>query len=182
MSPESRARLTAWLVGLGLLAALVALLLSGAPWEVKLGGWVLLTLLLDECGAWFGYTGAATGVLPLLLTEQGRPFFSPDLATFSVTPEWSVVFPLVAAGLVALMIVKHTGGVVATVLSLAVFVMPILLARVVGPTLDDSVRLPAEETFLTWALGAAITGVAVSLARRALGAVRRRERPEMSGA
>ncbi|WP_052351597.1 hypothetical protein [Deinococcus pimensis] len=178
MSPEGRHSLAAWLVGLGLLAALVLALLSPLDWPLKLGAWVLLTLLLDESGNWFGYTGVLVGALPLLLGKDGHPVV-PALSTLALptTPEWSVVFPLVAAGLVALLLVKHTGTLVALILSVAVFVLPILLARRIGPSLDESVKLPGTSDFLTWALGAAIVGVVVALARRVLRNVRtRRER------
>ncbi|AFZ68794.1 hypothetical protein [Deinococcus peraridilitoris] len=156
--------LRAWLVGLSSLVLLTVLLFSTLDWPVKLGAWVLLTLILDECGGWFGYTGAVAGALPLVAPLLA-PLLEGRLNLTAAPPEWSVVFPLVCSGLVALLLVKHAGGLLALPLALGAFVLPILLARMLAPQLDTSLTLPASRTFFSWALWPAVIGVSLAAVR-----------------
>lgn len=162
---RERGSLGAWLIGSLALLGMLFVLLGDFPWPWKLGAWVLLTLILDECGGWFGYTGALAGAAPLL-----APALNPLLAERAVlagpAPEWFVVFPLVVVGLLGLLLVKHTGGLPALPLALAAFVLPILLARFVAPQLDATVTLPASRTLFDWALWPAVIGVGLAVVRR----------------
>lgn len=160
--------LTPWIVGTVLLVSLVVGLLSGLEWPEKLGLWILLVLLLDECGAWFGYTGVAAGLLPLLVREDGSVIGLGTTGSFTPTLEWTVLFPLVGSALVGALLVRHAGGLLALPLSLVAYALPIVLVRLIGPQLDASVTLPSSRLFVVWAVWPAIAGTIVSLARRLL--------------
>ncbi len=160
---ESRRALLAWLLGLLLLAVMVLALLSDFPWWQKLGLWVLLTLLLDEVGGWFGYVGALAGGAPFLTPLLGERY-----SAVPAPPEWTVVYPLILSALIALLLVKHAGGLIGLPLSLLAYAAPIVLARSFGHRLDATVTLPESATFLTWAAWPAVLGVLLSLLRRVL--------------
>lgn len=160
-----RRGLLAWAVGFVLLAAMVLFLSGGAAWYHKLGVWVLLTLLADEAGGWFGYSGALLGAVPFL-----APLLLPGAA--SAPAQWTVAYPLVLAALIACLLVKHAGGPLLAPLALAVFVAPLYLAKHYGGTLDTTVTLPANDAFWRFAFGPAllglVIGVALAVARRLL--------------
>lgn len=164
---ERQRALLAWLLGLLLLAGLVLALLADLPWWQKLGLWVLLTLLLDEVGGWFGYVGALAG---------GAPFLAPLLGgRFGAAPtEWTVVYPLILAALIALLLVKHAGGLVGLPLSLLAYAAPLFLARSFGGRLDATVTLPESATFVAWAVWPAVLGLGLALLRRVVGFAGRR--------
>ena len=160
--------LTPWIVGSVLLAGLVVGLLSGLEWPEKIGLWILLVLLLDECGAWFGYTGVAVGLLPLFVREDGSVVGLGTVGSFTPTLEWTVLFPLVGSALIGALLVRHAGGLLALPLSLVAYALPIVLVRLIGPQLDASVTLPASRLFVVWTVWPAIAGTLVSLVRRLL--------------
>ena len=167
-----RRALFAWLLGLALLAGLVVALLTDLPWWQKLGVWVLLTLLLDECGGWFGYLGALAGGAPFL-----APLLGARVGAVAAPPEWSVVYPLVLSALVALLLVKHAGagGLSGLLLSPLAYAAPIVLARSFGHRLDASVTLPEDPVFLAWAVGPAVLGLGLALLRRVVWVAARRD-------
>lgn len=153
--------------GLALLGLLAYTLWQPGDWPQKLGLWVLLTLLADEAGGWFGYLGAALG---------GVPFFS----NHAPPEQWSIILPLVGAALIAALIVKHSGGPLVLPFALAVFALPIFLIQKLGPSLDTSLTLPGNPIFQRAALGLAALALGFSFVRQAVGAMLRRrlERPQ----
>lgn len=159
-----RRGLLAWAIGFVLLAGLVLFLSGAAAWYHKLGVWVLLTLLADEAGGWFGYSGAVLG---------GVPFLAPLLPGADPAPaQWTVAYPLVLSALIACLLVKHAGGPLLAPLALAVFVAPLYLAKNYGQVLDTTVTLPGNDAFWRFAFGPAVLGlvigVALAVARRLL--------------
>lgn len=163
LSPARRRRLLArnllllrlvW--GLALLGVLAYTLWQPGDWPQKLGLWVLLTLLADEAGGWFGYLGAAAGGLPLF-SNHAPP------------EQWLIILPLVGAALIAALIVKHAGGPLVLPFALAVFALPILAVQKLGPLLDTTLTLPGNATFQRMALGMAGVALAFSLLRQCVG-------------
>ncbi len=152
--------------GFALLALLAYTLWQPGDWPQKLGLWVLLTLLADEAGGWFGYLGAAAG---------GLPFFS----NHAPPEQWFIILPLVGAALIAALIVKHSGGLLVLPFSLAIFALPIVAAQKLGPTLDTTLTLPGNATFQRESLGMAAVALAFSFVRQGVGLFlkRRLERP-----
>lgn len=149
-----------------LLALAFLWLMADQPWYLKLGGWVLLTWLADECGGWFGYTVAVLGA---------APFFAGLLGYGALAPvQWAVLYPLVLTGLLSALLVKHAGGPLLLPVALALLVAPILVARVLGPQLDAGITLPGIPKFLTYTLWPGVIGAAVSLGAAIL---RRAARP-----
>ena len=174
LSPARRRRVRArnllllrLLWGLALLGLLAYTLWQPGDWPQKLGLWVLLALLADEAGGWFGYLGATLG---------GLPFFS----NHAPPEQWWVILPLVGAALIAALIVKHSGGPLVLPFSLAVFALPIFLMHKLGPSLDTTLTLPGNPVFQKTALGMAALALAFSFLRQAVGVVLRRrlERPQ----
>ena len=153
--------------GLALLGTLAYTLWQPGDWPQKLGLWVLLTLLADEAGGWYGYLGAALG---------GLPFFS----NHAPPEQWWIVLPLVGAALTASLIVKHSGGPLVLPFAFVLFGLPILAAQRLGPSLDTTLTLPGNPTFQRAALGMAAAALAFSFVRQAVGTVLRRrlERPK----
>jgi hypothetical protein len=174
LSPARRRRIRArnllllrLLWGFVLLGVLAYSLWQPGDWPQKLSLWVLLTLLADEAGGWFGYLGTALG---------GLPFF----ASHAPPEQWWVILPLVGAALIAVLIVKHSGGPLVLPFALAVFALPIFLVQKLGPSLDTTLTLPANQTFQRATLGMAGLALAFSLLRQAVGIYLRRrlERPQ----
>ncbi|GGJ62217.1 hypothetical protein [Deinococcus aquiradiocola] len=149
----------AW--GLMALALLAFTLWQPGDWPVKLGAWVLLTLLADESGGWYGYLGTALGVLP---------YFS----SHAPPAQWLVILPLVGAALIAGLIVKHAGGPLVLPFAFAAFALPILLTERLGPSLDTTLTLPSNAQFRASSLGLAAAALAFSFVRQALGIYLRR--------
>nr|WP_256487971.1 hypothetical protein [Deinococcus sp. HSC-46F16] len=130
-------------------------------WPALLLAWVLLTLLADEFGGWFGYLGVLLG---------GLAFVAP-------TPEpagWSVIVPLVGGALLATLLVKHSGGPFVLPFAAAIFTLPLLAVARFGTKLDPSLTLPSEPAFLQNALLAMAVALGVSLIRQVTEAVLRR--------
>ncbi|WP_407570919.1 hypothetical protein [Deinococcus altitudinis] len=153
--------------GFALLGVLAYTLWQPGDWPQKLSLWVLLTLLADEAGGWFGYLGAVLG---------GVPFFS----NHAPPEQWWIILPLVGAALIAALIVKHSGGPLVLPFALAVFALPIFLIQKLGPSLDTSLTLPGNPVFQRAALGMAALALAFSFLRQAVGIFLRRrlERPQ----
>ena len=154
--------------GLALLGTLAYTLWQPGDWPQKLGLWVLLTLLADEAGGWYGYVGAALG---------GLPFFS----NHAPPEQWWIILPLIGAALIASLIVKHSGGPLVLPFAFALFALPILAAQKLGPSLDTTLTLPGNPTFQRSALGMAAAALAFSFVRQAMGIVvrQRLERPRL---
>ncbi|MGY2892137.1 hypothetical protein [Deinococcus sp. UYEF24] len=174
LSPARRRRIRArnllllrLLWGFALLGLLAYTLWQPGNWPEKLTLWVLLTLLADEAGGWFGYLGAALGGLPFL-SNHAPP------------EQWWIILPLVGAALIAALIVKHSGGPLVLPFALAVFALPIFLIQKLGPSLDTSLTLPGNPVFQRAALGMAALALAFSFVRQAVGIFLRRrlERPQ----
>lgn len=152
--------------GAALILLLAYTLWQPGDWPLKLGLWVLLTLLADEAGGWYGYLGTALGVLPYL-SNHAPP------------GQWLIILPLVGAALIAGLIVKHSGGPLVLPFAWALFALPILLTQKVGPSLDSTLTLPGNAVFQRASLGMAALALTFSLVRQALGIYLRRrvERP-----
>ena len=128
---------------------------------------MLLTLLADEAGGWYGYLGAALG---------GLPFFS----NHAPPEQWWIVLPLVGTALTASLIVKHSGGPLVLPFAFVLFGLPILAAQRLRSSLDTTLTLPGNPTFQRAALGMAAAALAFSFVRQAVGIMLRRrlERPK----
>lgn len=144
----------------------------GGGWAERLLAWVLLTILADEFGGWFGYFGVLLG---------GLPFFAPgELGT-----QWPVILPLVGGALLALLLVKHSGGAFVLPFAAVIFALPLLAVGRYGTKLDPGLTLPGTATFQRAALSAMVAGLAFSFVRQLVGvAVRysRRRRAARSAA
>ncbi|WP_424949326.1 hypothetical protein [Deinococcus sp.] len=168
LSPARRRRLRArnllllrlfW--GFALLGLLAYTLWQPGNWPQKLSLWVLLTLLADEAGGWFGYLGAALG---------GLPFFS----NHAPPDQWWIILPLVGAALIAALIVKHSGGPLVLPFALVIFALPIFAAQKLGPSLDTTLTLPGNAQFRKATLVMAVISLAFSFVRQAAGLYLRR--------
>lgn len=158
MTPEARnrARFLDFLrvfAGLALLGVLAYLLWTPGMWTTKLMAWVLVTLLADELGGWFGYIGLGLGVLGLLAPE---------------TPlqQWLVIFPLIGGALMALLLVKHSGGAFVLPFGALLFAAVVLGVGRYGAKIDPTLKLPANESFQLAAILPMLAGVAFSFVRQ----------------
>jgi hypothetical protein len=142
--------------GLALLALMSYTLWQPGDWPQKLSLWVLLTLLADEAGSWFGYLGVVAGSLP---------FFS----NYAPPEQWWIILPLVGSSLIAALIVKHSGGPLVLPFAFALFALPIVLAQKLAPTLDTTLTLPDNAQFRTSSLLMAALALAFSLLRQGAG-------------
>lgn len=159
--------------GWALVGLLAYFLWVPSDWSTRLLAWVLLTILADEFGGWFGYIGALLG---------GLPFFAPEGAAV----QWTVIVPLVGGALLALLLVKHSGGAFVLPFAGVIFALPLLALARYGTKLDPGLTLPTNETFLRTALTAMLTGLAFSCVRQLTGLawryrVRRRASQEAAG-
>ncbi|MFC6616756.1 hypothetical protein [Deinococcus radiophilus] len=160
LSPQERLRRQNWM-GLGgrMVGGLVTLGLlflaiqSGWPWATVLFAWVLLTILADEFGGWFGYLGVLLGGLTLLAPAQP-------------VETWSVALPLVGGALLALLVVKHSGGWGVLPFAAAVFALPIIGAAQYGHLLDENLIMVADPDLQRSAILAMLVGLALSLVRQ----------------
>ncbi|WP_243760103.1 hypothetical protein [Deinococcus radiodurans] len=141
------------LLGLALLAGLAYFLWTPGVWTNKLFVWVLLTILADECAGWFGYLGLALGALVFL-----APGATPE--------QWLVVAPLIAAALFALLLVKHSGGVLVLPFAGLIYAGAVLGADKLGHSLDTPIKLLGSEEFRRVALLPMIIGLAFSFVRQ----------------
>lgn len=142
--------------GWAIIGLLAYLMWKPGEWSALLLAWVLLTILADEFGGWFGYIGAFLG---------GLPFFAPGGAA----PQWTVIVPLVGGALLALLLVKHSGGAFVLPFAGVIFALPLLALARYGTKLDPSLTLPANETFLHTALSAMLAGLTFSFVRQLTG-------------
>lgn len=121
-------------------------------WLKMVFTWVLLTILADEFGGWFGYVALALGVLPLLMTTPPQ--------------QWFVVLPLVGGALFALLMVKHSGGALVLPFGAALFAGTLLAADKLGTKLDPSLTLVHSKSFQNSAFLAMLIGVGFSFVRQ----------------
>lgn len=161
LSPEERLKRRGWLSlalriagGLVTLGLLLTALQSGLEWTSLLFVWVLLTIIADEFGGWFGYAGALLGLLTL--TAPGQ---NPD--------DWSILLPLVGGPLLGLLLVKHSGGWLVLPFAAAVFALPLLAAsRFEDRLLDPNLLLVAAPDMQRSAVLAMLIGLGLSLVRQ----------------
>ncbi|MFC6591230.1 hypothetical protein ACFP81_03760 [Deinococcus lacus] len=132
------------------LLALAYFLVTPGEWTGLLFAWVLLTLIADEFGGWFGYLGVALGAL--MLSGQSEA-------------SW-ILFPLVGGALTAALMVKHSGGWGVLPFAAALFALPLLGVASLGDKIDPALTLPAEPAFLQTALTAMLIGLGISLVRQ----------------
>lgn len=142
-------------------------------WAERLLAWVLLTILADEFGGWFGYIGVLLG---------GLPFFAPA----DIGAQWPVILPLVGGALLALLLVKHSGGAFVLPFAALIFALPLLALGRYGTKLDPELTLPGNSTFQFAALAAMLAGLAFSFVRQLVGVAvrysRRRRAAQASAA
>lgn len=150
--------------GWAVLGALAYAMWTPGEWQNSLLVWVFLVILADEFGGWFGYLGLLLG---------GLGYFSP-----SVPPaQWLIILPLVGGALMALLLVKHSGGVLVLPFAGLLFAGTLLAVARFGPKFDPTLKLPSNDTFLRSALIAMLAGLAFSLVRQLIGLwLRRRGR------
>lgn len=161
LSPQERLKRQNWaslgsrmIGGLVTLGLLLAALSSGLDWPNVLFLWVLLTIVADEFGGWFGYIAAFMGALTLLgLGHQPAE-------------NWKIILPLVGGGLLALLLVKHSGGWGVLPFAAAVFALPILAASQFGEMLDPNLLLVADPDLIRSAVLGMLIGVGLSLVRQ----------------
>ncbi len=123
-----------------------------------------LVILADEFGGWFGYLGLLLG---------GLGYFSPSLPP----AQWLIILPLVGGALMALLLVKHSGGVLVLPFAGLIFAGTLLAVARFGSKFDPTLKLPSNDTFLRSALIAMAAGLAFSLVRQLIGLwLRRRDR------
>lgn len=142
--------------GWATVAVLAYLMWTPGDWPTRLLAWVGLTILADEFGGWFGYIGAVLG---------GLPFF----ADAAPPAQWAVIVPLVGGALIALLLVKHSGGAFVLPFAAAVFALPLLAVGRYGTKVDPELTLPANATFQRTALTAMVAGLAFSFVRQLVG-------------
>ncbi|MFC4636914.1 hypothetical protein [Deinococcus hohokamensis] len=147
--------------GLALLGSLAYLLWNHGEWPAMLMAWVLLVLLADEMGGWFGYLGLLLGALPFV--APGEP-----------PAQWHVIVPLVGGALMALLLVKHSGGPLVLPFAGLLFAGTLLATGRFGLKIDPQLTLPANAQFQRTALVAMLLGLAFSFVRQVAAAVMRR--------
>ncbi len=168
-SPQSRHRsfvAAMWVLGLACLGVLAYAMTLPLDWQQKLVLWIVLTLIADEAGNWFGYSAIPLGILPLVLS--------------TAPPEqWWIIFPLISTSLLACLVIKHAGGPFVLPFAAAMFAAPLLAAARLAPLLDTSIKFPADPQFQKLAFVAAGTGLLLSLIRQVAVAIaqRRAQRP-----
>ncbi|MFC4425635.1 hypothetical protein [Deinococcus navajonensis] len=159
-----RARFFAFLrmfVGLALLGSLAYLLWNHGEWPAMLMAWVLLVLLADEMGGWFGYIGLLLGALPFV--APGDP-----------PAQWMVILPLVGGTLMAVLLIKHSGGPLVLPFAGLLFAGTLLATGRFGLKIDPQLTLPANAQFQRTALVAMALGLGFSFVRQVVASVMRR--------
>ncbi|WP_221088313.1 hypothetical protein [Deinococcus aquaedulcis] len=139
--------------GLLVLGLLAYFMWTPGEWTTRLFAWVLLTILADEFGGWYGYAGLAMGALGYL-----SPVAPPE--------QWSVILPLVGGALGGLLLLKHSGGLFVLPFAGALFAGTLLAAARLGTRLDPELTLPARVDFQRTALVALALGLLVSAVRQ----------------
>jgi len=150
--------------GWAVLGALAYVMWTPGEWSNSLLVWVFLVIVADEFGGWFGYLGLLLG---------GLGYFSPSLPP----AQWLVIVPLVGGALMALLLVKHSGGVLVLPFAGLLYAGTLLAVARFGTKFDPTLKLPANDTFLRAALIAMLAGLGFSLVRQLIGLwLRRRGR------
>lgn len=147
--------------GLTLLGILAFLMWASGEWSALLFMWVLLVILADELGGWFGYFGLLLG---------GLAFFSPGGAP----AQWPVIVPLVAGPLMGLLLVKHSGGPFVLPFAGLLFAGTLLATARFGPRIDPQLTLPANVEFRRTVILAMMIGLGFSFVRQVIGIIMRR--------
>lgn len=142
--------------GWAVLGALAYTMWTPSEWQNSLLLWVFLVILADEFGGWFGYLGLLLG---------GLGYLSPSLPP----AQWLVVLPLVGGALMALLIVKHSGGVLVLPFAGLLFAGTLLAVARFGSKFDPELKLPSDATFLRSALISMIAALGFSLVRQLVG-------------
>lgn len=154
--------------GWAVLGVLAYVMWTPGEWQNSLLLWVLLVIVADEFGGWFGYLGLLLG---------GLGYFSPSLPP----AQWLIILPLVGGALMALLMVKHSGGVLVLPFAGLLFAGTLLAVARFGPKFDPELKLPANDTFLRAALMAMLVGLGVSLVRQLTGLWLRRRARQADG-
>lgn len=84
-----------------------------------------------------------------------------------------MALPLVGGALLALLLVKHSGGLFVLPFAGAVYALPLLAIARFGTKLDPELTLPAKSTFQRAALLAMVAGLAFSFVRQLVGVLLR---------
>ncbi|PTA69054.1 hypothetical protein [Deinococcus arcticus] len=139
--------------GVLVLGLLAYFMWTPGEWTTRLFAWVLLTIVADEFGGWYGYGGLALGALGYL-----SPVTPPE--------QWSVILPLVGGALGGLLLLKHSGGLFVLPFAGVLFAGTLLVAARLGTRLDPELTLPARVEFQRTALVALGLGLLVSAVRQ----------------
>lgn len=157
------------LAGWAVLGVLAYVMWTPGEWQNSLLLWVFLVILADEFGGWFGYLGLLLG---------GLGYFSPS----APPAQWLIILPLVGGALMALLLVKHSGGVLVLPFAGLLFAGTLLAVARFGTKFDPTLTLPANDTFLRAALIAMLAGLGFSLVRQLAGLWLRRRGRQTTGA
>jgi hypothetical protein len=141
--------------GWTLLAVLAYFMWTPGDWPVRLLAWVLLVILADEFGGWFGYIGVVLG---------GLAFLSPN----APPAQWMIIVPLVGGALMALLLIKHSGGPLVLPFAGLLFAGTLLAVGRFGPRIDPTLTLPANPEFQRTAILALLVGLAFSFVRQVI--------------
>lgn len=167
-----------WVLGLACLGALAYVMTLPLDWQTKLVAWIVLTLIADEAGNWFGYSAIVLGILPLGLISLG---FWPFLPVASVPEQWWIICPLIAGSLLACLVMKHAGGPFLLPFAAALFALPILAAAKLAPSVDSTIKFPANAEFQKLAFIAVGIGLLISLVRQVVAILLRRRSERLVG-
>ncbi len=161
-----RSRLAATLrliAGAALLGVLAYFMWTGGSWATLLFVWVLVVIVADEFGGWFGYIALFMG---------GLGYFSP----IHPPAQWDIILPLVGGALAALLLIKHSGGPFVLPFAGVVFMLPLLVIARFGTKIDPELTLPARTDFQRAAVLALLIGLSISLIRQFLDMYLRRSK------
>lgn len=146
--------------GIMTVLALAYFMWTPGEWSNLLLVWVLLTLLSDEFGGWFGYIGLVLG---------GLGYFSPE----PPPAQWLVILPLVGGALFATLLIKHSGGPLVLPFAAVLYAGVLLAVGRYGTKIDPQLTLPANATFQRTALLAMGLGLGFSFVRQLTGIIYR---------
>ncbi|MCD0160454.1 hypothetical protein IHN63_03940 [Deinococcus sp. 6YEL10] len=163
--PDARPGVTLLKLTLGAACLLALAYFQWTPgeWPVRLLTWVLLTLLADEFGGWFGYAGLLLG---------GVGYLSP------VEPpaEWLIILPLVGGTLMGTLLLKHSGGLFVLPFAGVLFAAVLIGVGRFGTVLDPQMTLPGNPEFQRNAIMAMLIALSVSAVRQLTELILRRRR------
>lgn len=163
--PDARPGMTLLKLTLGAACLLALAYFQWTPgeWPVRLLTWVLLTLLADEFGGWFGYAGLLLG---------GVGYLSP------VEPpaEWLIILPLVGGVLMGTLLLKHSGGLFVLPFAGVLFAGVLIAVGQFGTKLDPQMTLPANPEFQRNAILGMLVALGVSAVRQLTELILRRRR------